>query len=248
MLSLLLVGSALALPPDPADALRVVDARALAMEAVRYSAIRTTRQNEATREERWVYASEPAGHFRIDYVGDTPRYLACDGHVLWDYIPAMHAAQKLNLDQMSGAERTKALGGVLSKVAIPGLRTGIEAADMSTVSWGPDGSSEGRPTRTVVATDEKGGRLTWVLDAEHGYLVSSRIEQNDAFVVDTVGSAFREVAPDLWIPMRVVSTSPGPGGKVRVQLDLLQVVLGSDLPDNLFRLELDPSVSVRALP
>lgn len=248
MLTQLLVASALALPPDPADALRAIDAHAVALETVRYSAIRTTLQNDTTREERWVYASEAGGHFRIDYVGDTPRYLACDGHVLWDYIPAMKAAQKMNLDQLSPDQRARALGGVLSKVAIPGMRTGIEAADMSTVSWGAQGTSEGRPTRSVVATDDKGGRLTWVIDAEHGYLISSRIEQNDAFVVDSVGSAFREVAPDLWIPMHVVSTSPGPGGKVRVQLDLLQVIVGSDLPDNLFQLALDPTVSVRVLP
>lgn len=238
----------LALPADPAEALREVDARARGLEAVRYSVIRTTRQNEASREERWVFASEPGGRFRVDYVGDTPRQIACDGRVLWDYVPALKAAQRVDLLALSPEERAKTLGNVLGKVALPGMRTGLEAADMSTLLWGEQGSAEGRPTRAVVATDERGGRLTWELDLEHGYLVSSRIEQDGVFVVESVGSAFRELGPDLWVPMRVVSTSPAPGGKVRVELDLIQVVVGGDLPDHLFQMSLDPSVSVREIP
>ncbi len=243
-----LLSIARALPADPAEALRQVDARARALESVRYSAIRTTIQNQARREERWVFAGEPGGHFRVDYVGDTTRQLACDGSVLWDYVPALSAAQRVNLLEMSAEERARTLGNVLSKVSIPGIRTGLEAAGMSEVSWGPDGTAGGRPTRSVVATDARGGRLTWVIDAEHGYLVSSRIEKDGAFIVETEASAWRQLGPELWVPMHVVSTSPAPGGKVRVELDLIQVVVGEDLPDHLFQLKLDSTVAVREIP
>lgn len=247
-LLLALHGDARALPASPADALRQIDAAARAMESVRYSVIRTTIQNEARREERWVYASEAGGHFRIDYVGDTARNLACDGKILWDYVPTLHAAQRIDLLAMSAEDRARTLTNVLSKVSIPGIRTGLEAADMDNVVWGPEGQVGGRKTRAVIATDARGGTLTWVLDQEHGYLVSSRIEQGGAFVLETEGSGWREIAPDFWVPMHVVSTTPAPGGKVRVELDLLQVVVGDDLPDSLFQLKLDSTVTVRELP
>ncbi len=248
LLAVIAPSAAQAVPDAPADALRAIDARARALEAVRYSVIRTTLQNEASREERWVFAGEPGGHFRVDYVGDTSRLLACDGKTLWDYVPALNAAQRVDLLALPADERARTLANVLGKVSIPGIRTGLEAADMSTVAWGPEGNVGGRPTRSVVATDERGGKLTWVIDAEHGYLVSSTIEQLDVFVVSTEGSRWREIAPDLWVPMKVVSTSPAPGGKVRVELDLLQVVVGEDLPDHLFQLKLASTVAVRDLP
>lgn len=237
-----------ALPADPKAALDAVDARARALEAVRYAAVRTTEQIRTRTEERWVYASEPGGRFRIDYVGDTTRHVACDGRVLWDYVPARKAAQRVDLLALDAEERAKILKAVLEKVALPGVRSGVEAVGMSTLDWGQDGQVAGRPTREVIATDERGGRLTWTLDAEEGYLVSSRIEENGAFIVSTEGSAFREVAPDVWLPTRVSSTSPAQGGKVRVELELLQVVVGQDLPDHLFQLSLDPSVQVLTLP
>lgn len=245
MLSLLAI---LGLPTDPAAALRQVDAGAAALQNVRYVASRTTDQGQIHAEERWVFAGEAGGRFRVDYVGDTPRQVACDGRVLWDYIPSMHAAQRVNLVAMSDEERARILGGVLSRVSIPGLRTGLDASGMSNVTWGEDGTVNGRPVRTVIATNDKGGKLTFTLDAAEGYLVSSRIEENGVFVVSTEGAEFKEVAPDVWVPSRVISTSPAPGGKVRVEIQLIQLVIGDDLPDQLFSLSLDPSVQVRELP
>lgn len=245
---LLSVLPALALPADPAAALAEVDQRAAALERVRFAAVRTTIQGEVRAEERWVYVSESGGHFRIDYVGDTPRRIASDGKFLWDYIPAAGAAQRVDLGALSPEDRADMLGRVLSRVSIPCVRTGIEAASMNSVAWGADTVVDGRPARTVIATDDKGGRLSFVLDAERGALLSSTIEQNGTFVVSTEAHDLRQVAPGLWIPYRVRSTSPGPGGNVRVELNLLQLVVGQDLPDPLFSLTLDPSVSVRNLP
>lgn len=243
-----LLSVAFALPADAREALLAVDARARGFESVRFAAVRVTEQNNIRTEERWAYASEAGGHFRVDYVGDTPRRIACDGRVLWDYVPALNAAQRVDLLALPSEDRAKILGGVLSRVSIPNLRTGIDAANMSEVRWGEDGSHEGRATRTVLATDAKGGRLRFVLDAEHGYLVSSLIEENGVFVVSTEGHSFREVAPDLWAPMQVTSTAPAPGGKVRVELSLIQLVIGQDLPDHLFELSLDPTVQVKTVP
>lgn len=238
----------LALPADPRAALLEVDSKAAALQNVRYVASRTTDQGQIHAEERWVFAGEAGGRFRIDYVGDTSRQIACDGHVLWDYIPSMNAAQKVNLDALPPEERAKILGGVLSRVTIPGLRTGLDASGMSNVAWGEDRTVNGRAVRTAVATNEQGARLTYALDNDQGYLLSSTIEENGVFVVSTEGSDFRQVAPGVWVPGRVISTSPAPGGKVRVEIQLIQMVLGDDIPDQLFSLSLAPSVQVRAVP
>jgi outer membrane lipoprotein-sorting protein len=248
MESALLLAALAALPADPRAALAAVDSRAAALESVRYAAVRTTIQGQVRQEERWAYAAEPGGRFRLDYVGDTPRSLACDGAVMWDYVPALGAAQRVDLNALSDEKRAEILGNVLSRVAIPNVRTGIDAARMDAWTWGEDGMAEGRATRTVVVTDARGGELRFTLDAEEGYLVASRIEENGVFVASTEGTGWREVAPDVWVPGRVVSTAPAPGGKVRVELDLLQVVVGQDLPDHLFHLTLDPSVQVRDVP
>lgn len=238
----------LALPADPAAALAEVDARARALESVRYVANRTTDQGQIHAEERWVFASEPGGKFRVDYVGDTPRQVACDGRVLWDYIPSMHAAQRIELSAMPKEQAASILAGVLDRVTIPGLRTGWQASGMGTIVWGEDSTVNGRPARTVIVTDERGGRLSFTLDVAEGYLISSKIEDQGVFVVSVEGADFREVAPDVWVPSRVISTSPAPGGKVRVEVQLIQLVIGDDLPDQLFSLSLDPSVQVRRLP
>ena len=198
MLSLLAL---LALPADPAAALAEVDARAGALQNVRYVANRTTDQGQVHAEERWVFAGEAGGKFRVDYVGDTPRQLACDGRVLWDYIPSMGAAQRVDLIALSADERAQILSGVLSRVTIPGLRTGWMASGMGELAWGEDSTLNGQPVRTVIATNDRGGRLTFTLDATHGYLISSKIEENGVFVVSTEGAEFREVAPPGLVPV-----------------------------------------------
>lgn len=244
----LLPTRALALPDDPRAALAELDARATALERLRYGATRVTWQNDTKQQERWFYAAESGGRFRVDYVGDTTRQIICDGAVLWDYVPAMGAAQRVELNQLPPDERAQMLSRILAKVSVPGVRSGLEAAQMSAVSWGADGAVAGRPTRTVVATDEKAGRLSFTLDAEFGYLVASRIEQNGEFLLLTETFDHRELAPGVWVPARVVSTSPAPGGKVRAELQLNGVAVGQDLPDHLFEMKLDPAVQIRRVP
>lgn len=248
LLALLASVPALALPEDPRVALAELDARARGLEQIRYGATRVTTQNETRQSERWFYAAEAGGRFRVDYVGDTTRQIICDGAVLWDYVPALGAAQRVELSALPPDERVATLGRVLSKVSVPGVRSGLDAAQMGVVSWGEDVVVAGRPARTVIATDDRGGRLSFVIDVERGYLHSSRIEQNGEFLLLTESFDHRELAPGLWVPSRVVSTSPAPGGKVRAELQLNQVAVGQDLPDHLFEMKLDPAVQVRRVP
>ena len=237
-----------ALADDPRQALLDLDANARVFEQIRYGAVRVTTVNDTRTQERWFFASEGGGHFRVDYVGDTTRQLVCDGAVLWDYVPAMRAAQRVELSALSAEERAATVSRVLGKVALPGVRTGLDASGMTDVAWGEDGAIEGRPTRTINATDARGGKLSYTLDAERGYLVASRIEENGEFLVSVESLDHREVAPGVWVPYRVVSTSPALGGKVRAELQLNQVAVGQDLPDTLFEMKLDPSVQVRRVP
>jgi hypothetical protein len=218
------------------------------LEAVRYGALRITEQKGTRTEERWRFASEAGGRFRIDYFGDTQRQVACDGAVLVDYIPALRAAHRYELAALPADERTRLLSAILEKVSLPGVRTGHAQAGMTSWAWGEDGSVGGRPTRTAVGTDARGGRLSFTLDAEHGYLVSARIEENGVFVVSTDSSEHREVAPGVFMPGRVVSIAPAPGGKVQVELKLNQLAVGQDLPDQLFQVQLDESIDVTTHP
>ena len=246
LVPLLLVST---LPDDPKLALAQVDQRATVLENVRYGAVRKTEQASSTLEERWRYASEPGGKFRVDYFGDTQRQIVCDGKVLWQYIPAMREAQRYDLAQMAPDDRAALITGILERVNLPGLRTGWAAADMPTVVWedAPSDQAES-PTRTVIATDERGGRLRFELDATHGFLVAATIEQNGVFVVSTETSEHREVSPGVWFPHHVESVAPAPGGMVRVDLRVNQVAVGEDIPDALFEMKLDPSIKVTKFP
>ena len=243
-----LLAALAALPDDPRAALAEVDDRAAALSTIRYGAVRTSTQGELEQRESWHFASEPGGRFRIDYAGDTKRQIVCDGHTLWDYVPAARQAQRFDLDAMDRDERDALLGRVLSRVSVPGLRTGWQATADATYAWGVDGDEGGRPTREVLVTDDVGGRLSFVLDVEGGYLVSSRIDKSGDFVVETSGSAHKEVRPGVWVPTRVTSTSPAPGGKVRVELQLNQSTVGQDLPDSLFEWTENPAVNVTEHP
>lgn len=248
LLLLLALHALAALPDDPAAALASVDARAAPLEQIRYKAVRNTVNGDRNVEERWLFASGTGGRFRVDYFGDTTRQLVCDGHVLWDYVPARRAALRVDLDALPADERATVLGQVLSKVSVPGLRTGYEAAGLTEFAWAAEGEQGGAPTRTVVGRDARGGQLSFTLDVEHGWLLSSLIEESGIFVASVDSSDFREVRPELWIPHRVVSTAPGPGGKVRSEILLRQVEVGVDLPDRLFSLVLDPSIQVQNRP
>lgn len=236
------------LPADPQAAVAQVDQDAMVLEQVRYGALRITEQKGARTEERWRFASEAGGRFRIDYFGDTARQVVCDGKVLQDYIPALGAAHRYTLAEMEPKDRNGLMGAILEKVSLPGIRTGWQQSGMTAWTWGEDGVVNGRPTRTVIGVDERGGRLTFVLDAERGHLVSARIEENGIFIVSTDASEHREVAPGVWLPGRVISIAPAPGGKVQVELKLNQVAVGLDLPDTLFDAKLDASIVVTEHP
>jgi hypothetical protein len=236
------------LPADAQAAVAQVDQDAMVLEQVRYGALRITEQKDTRTEERWRFASEAGGRFRIDYFGDTARQVVCDGKVLQDYIPALKAAHRYTLAEMESKDQAGLLGAILEKVSLPGIRTGWQQSGMTAWTWGEDGVVNGRPTRTVIGTDERGGRLTFVLDAERGHLVSARIEENGIFIVSTDASEHREVAPGVWLPGRVVSIAPAPGGKVKVELKLNQIAVGLDLPDNLFDAKLDNSIDVTEHP
>jgi outer membrane lipoprotein-sorting protein len=235
-------------PPadDPAAHLAALDARIAALPSLRYGVLRATHRGGARTEERWRHAIRQDGAFRVDYSGDTQRVLACDGHVLWDYVPASHAARRIRLDALDPAERKRILEGVLSKVAVPGFRTGVEAAGMSW-RWEPPPSSAPAGAALAAGTDDTGGRIA-ILVGEDDRILSSEVRREGRFVISVVASEHRQVVSGVFLPTRLVVTAPDVGGEVRVDIRILQPVAGEALPDTLFHLAPDTSVRVEDVP
>ncbi|MBN1337071.1 MAG: hypothetical protein JXB39_14020 [Deltaproteobacteria bacterium] len=231
---------------DPAARLAAVDARFASLDTLRYGVLRTTHRRGVHPQERWRHAMRHDGAFRVDYSGDTQRVLACDGHVLWDYVPAVHKARRVRLDALEPDERRRILEAALGKVAVPGFRTGVEAAGMT---WTWEAPPAGAPTGAALATgtDETGGRIT-ILIAEDDRILSSEVRREGRFVLSVEASDHREVAPGLLLPTRIAVTAPDEGGSVRVDIHILQPEVGEPLPDPLFTLDLDPSVRVEHVP
>lgn len=244
-LSLLLAAA----PPTPDEALARLDSAAKVLETVQYGATRVTETGEQTHRETWRYASEPGGRFRIDYFGETQRQIASDGKVLTEYVPARRQARRYDLSALDPDKRAEVLGGILGKVSLPGVRSGVQAAtEMAELSWGDPTERNGRTLLTIIGTGEQAGDLAYTIDQEHGYLVTAEIRQQSEFVVRTESRQHREVAPGFWLPTEVTSIAPGPGGSVRVDLRLNGVVVGEDANDDLFTIDLDPSVDVVEIP
>ncbi len=241
------IGAPIALPTDdPAARLAAIDARVEALASLRYGVLRTTLRGGARTEERWRYALRRDGSFRVDYSGDTQRVVACDGRILWDYVPAAGAARRIRLEALDPAERKRILEGVLQKVAVPGFRTGVEAAGMT---WCWESPPAGAPAGAVVAAgaDETGGRIA-ILIGDHDRILSSEVRRDGRFVLSVVATDHREVASGVFLPTRLTVTAPDVGGEVRVDVRILQPVAGEPLPDFLFHLDPDPAIHIDDVP
>lgn len=232
---------------DPAQVLASIDARAAALVTYRFGAQRITERKGTRVEERWRYVTTTGGRFRVDYSGDTQRQIVCDGHVMWDYIPAARKAQRTDLDAIEAMDRKRILGAVLEKVNVPGFRVGVGAAPM-TWTWQapPEGAVPG--DLYVQGVDEKGGQISLVLAPEGAYLKRSEIREQGRFVVAVEASGHKEVKPGTFFPTHVEVTAPAEGGQARVRTEISQIVADEQLPDSLFTVSLDPSVSVQRVP
>lgn len=204
---------------------------------------RTTTAGRSTRSESWTFRQKGPDRFRVDYTFPHARTIVGTPTVLWEYIPAAKKAARTDLAALDDGARAVLLAAVLSRVAVNGLRFGVDAGALAGDRPGAPGLAlvgsrtvDGRPAQCVEVTVP--GKLPrglrgW-LDTERLVLLRCEFLADAGQVVGRVDAAnVAEAAPGIWFPGRLTFQAMGPQGG-RQEIVFTRVRVNTPMEDALF--------------
>ncbi len=216
---------------DAEALLRPIEQHYLSRRTLAYTAERVTKKGATELKELWRFQFENPDRFRIDYRRPTERLLVCDGHILWEYVPAARKAVKTDLNRMPPAKREQLLASLLQRVALDGVRVG----PVEDLARRAQSVTLLNPTGRVARLEGEAPRYVLEIDCDRNLLLrSEHYDENGVLRLRTQATAFTKAAPGQWHPTALVVEHKADDDFIVSRVSLRDVALDSPFPPDTF--------------
>jgi outer membrane lipoprotein-sorting protein len=208
---------------------------------LRYTAERNVRSASGSAKEVWSFSYAEPESFRIECRQPVERILVANHNTSWEYVPAIRKAMKTDLSEMAEDARRQFLAGILSRVAIDGIRIGkYDDIAKRAVSF-----SRLAPTGEVVRIE--GTNPRYVMDLDTKQNVMNRMEIYDdqgQCLLRTVATDFVNILPGVWYPTHVRIECKSDKGILTTEVRLRGIEANIPIPEGSFEFRIPHGVTV----